>query len=227
MQKPNGAFYHTIDIDDDKYIKEKQVIYYPGEAAYGLLFLYEYSPNELWIKAAKKALLYLAKSRQGLGNNVPFDHWSLLATRKLFETENNNLTKQEYEMLKKHAEQLVNSRINTQIKDKSNPFYGAFEDNISLCSIGTIMEGLIAAYYCIDDEELKKNIKSTVYLGLKFLSSYQVKFGEFKGGIPKTALWKNSKENFGEIRIDNIQHVLSAWITSKSIFNVRSYTNKY
>ena len=56
-------------------------------------------------------------------------------------------------------------------------------------------------------------------LGTEFLGRFQVKGGGSKGGIPMDAYWTliNSPKKSQVIRIDNVQHVLSAWITFKQI----------
>lgn len=81
MQKPDGSFYSKYNVPqrekDDKFVS----LYYPGEVAYGLLFLYEVDPDKKWLETSKKALLYLANSRKDAGLNVPFDHWAMLATK--------------------------------------------------------------------------------------------------------------------------------------------------
>lgn len=215
MQKPDGSFYSKYYVDT--YEKDKIFIslYYPGEAALGLLYLNDVDPQKKWVKTAKKTLLYLAELRKDSGSKVPFDHWAMLATKKLFETPDNTLTPEEKVILQKHAEQMANSILYKQITDKKDVFAGSFQDNVRPCSIGTIMEGLVAIYYCTDDEVLKEKILNSLALGTEFLSRYQVKDGTMQGGIPTSAYWRFKKDDqkASVIRIDNVQHVLSAWIT--------------
>ena len=215
MQKPDGSFYSKYYVDT--YEKDKTFIslYYPGEAALGLLYLNDVDPQKKWVKTAKKTLLYLAELRKDSGSKVPFDHWAMLATKKLFETPDNTLTPEEKVILQKHAEQMANSILYKQITDKKDVFAGSFQDNVRPCSIGTIMEGLVAIYYCTDDEVLKEKILNSLALGTEFLSRYQVKDGTMQGGIPTSAYWRFKKDDqkASVIRIDNVQHVLSAWIT--------------
>lgn len=215
MQKPDGSFYSKYLVTKVKKDDEFVSLYYPGEACLGLLYLNEVDPQAKWVKASKKGLLYLADLRKDKGKKVPFDHWAMLATRKLFENPDNGLTVGEKLLLQKHAEQMANSILDKQITDPKNKYQGAFEQNIRLCSIGTIMEGLVAIYYCTDDEQLKSKILNALNLGTAFLSRYQVKDGLRKGGIPTNASWNliEAEDKSRVIRIDNVQHVLSAWIT--------------
>ena len=219
MQKEDGSFYSKYNVNkkekDEKFVS----LYYPGEAALGLLYLNEVDPQDKWVSSAKKALLYLAASRKDQTKNVPFDHWAMLATRKLFETPNNNLLPEEKLLLQQHAKQMANVVIPTQIVEEDNTYRGAFIDNFRLCSIGTIMEGLVGIYYITDDEMLKQQVLFALKLGTEFLGRFQVKGGGSKGGIPMDAYWTliNSPKKSQVIRIDNVQHVLSAWITFKQI----------
>ena len=219
MQKPDGSFYSKFLVDKIKKDENFVSLYYPGEACLGLLYLNEVDPQEKWVKSAKKGLLYLADLRKDKGSDVPFDHWAMLATRKLFETSNNGLLPGEKLLLQKHAEQMANSILNKQILEEKYQYRGAFSKNVRLCSIGTIMEGLVAIYYCTDDVQLKGRVLTALDLGTKFLSRYQVKEGETRGGIPTSAYWKlpNAEDKTKVIRIDNVQHVLSAWITYMQI----------
>ncbi len=220
MQKADGSFYSKYNLPqaqkDEKFVS----LYYPGEVAYGLLFLYEVDKQEKWLESSKKALLYLANSRKNKGLNVPYDHWAMLAAKKLFETPDNGLSAVEKILLQRHCEQMAKSILDTQIVDAGNTYRGGFVDNLRLCSIGTIMEGLVAIYYCIEDEKLKEKVLNALALGTDFLSRYQVKVGARRGGLPMNAYWtlSNADEKSKVIRIDNVQHVLSAWITYKQIF---------
>ena len=110
---------------------------------------------------------------------------------------------------------MANSILDNQIVDSGYNFRGGFVENVRLCSIGTIMEGLVAIYYCTDDKNLKARVLNALNLGTDFLSRYQVKEGQMRGGIPTSAYWRlsNASESSKVIRIDNVQHVLSAWIT--------------
>ncbi len=215
MQNEDGSFVSKYDVTKSQKDTKFVSLYYPGEVAYGLLFLNEVDPQKKWVETAKKALLYLAYSRKDDGLKVPYDHWAMLATKKLFETSNNGLSAGEKMLLQRHAEQIAFSKIDEQIVDAGHTYQGGFIENLRLCSLGTIMEGYAAIYYITDDEELKQKVLKTLRLGNEFLSRFQVKEGAMRGGIPTTAYWKltNAPKSSEVIRIDNVQHVLSAWIT--------------
>jgi hypothetical protein len=214
MQHPDGNF-------ASKYLLNGNVIdtislssYYPGEAALGLFYLNEVLPDTKWVLSAKKALIYLSHKREGLGYNVEFDHWAMLATWKLFSMKENTLSHDERLLLERHAEQMANSILYQQEMDPANVYYGSLKGNIRPCSIGTKMEGMIAIYQIIDDKKLKIKVRKSLEAMNQFLEKAQIKEGDAKGGLPTSADWNtiNAKKNADIIQIDNVQHVLSAWI---------------
>ncbi len=219
MQNSDGSFHSKYYLDKKGRDKEFISLYYPGEAALGLLYLNEVDPQKKWVESAKKTLLYLANLRKETPKGLQFDHWAMLATKKLFETPDNGLTEEEKQLLQEHAIQMANLVLYNQIVEENNTYRGGFIENFRLCSIGTIMEGLVAIYYVVDDEILKQQILFSLKLGTEFLGRYQVKGGANKGGIPTNAYWTliYAPKSSQVIRIDNVQHVLSAWITFKEI----------
>ncbi len=223
LQNPDGSYYSKFDVENSKKDGSFNSLYYPGEAAYGLLFLNEVDPNVKWVNSAKKALIYIANTNKNKSDKekdkMPFDHWTLLATKKLFETPNNGLTSDEKHLLQQHAELMANLILDTQIIDDGAPYLGGYIDNLGLCSIGTRMEGLVAVYAVIEDTKMKEKVYRALTLGTEFLSQFQVKEGEMAGAIPTNAHWRlsNAPEKNKVIRIDNVQHVISAWITFKAL----------
>ena len=83
------------------------------------------------------------------------------------------------------------------------------------------MEGMIAAYDCVSAGVLKMRIVNSINLGLAHLSRYQIKIGELEGGIPKSRIWNTleAQDEDKEIRIDYVQHTLSAWVMYKNLLN--------
>jgi len=224
LQNKEGNIYAYLNLDSKEINKEAEALYYTGEAAAGLMYLYEADKQEKWLNAAKKAVLYLAKSRKPLEFDIPFDHWSALAIEKLFK--GNYLTPEEKITLRNYCEQMAIPMLSNQITNKNNDYFGAFKDNIRPCSLGTIMEGLASIYFCTDSDSLKQIIFKSLSIGNVFLSKVQVKAGEQAGGLPNSANWvrKGVSPNASVIRIDNVQHVVTGWLKFQNILNI---TGKY
>ena len=82
MQKEDGGFHSKYIPSQNGRTDKWTSLYYPGEAALGLVMLYEKDPDAKWLEAAAKAIGYLAKQRAGR-RRVEADHWALIATSKL------------------------------------------------------------------------------------------------------------------------------------------------
>lgn len=220
LQSDDGNIYAYYDIDKKLINKEAEAIFYPAEVAIGLIYLYEVDKQEKWLNAAKKTLNYIVKTRKSMDFDIPFDHWSVLAIEELFK--NNLVTPEEKNTYRMYAEQMAIPTLSAQITNKNNSYYGAFKDNIRPCSLGTIMEGLAAIYNCTDSEQLRQILFKSLSIGNIFLSKVQVKTGEQAGGLPNSANWVKAGVTpmASIIRIDNVQHVVSAWLKFQNILKV-------
>lgn len=220
MQNEDGNIYAYYDFEKKAINKAAEAVFYPGEAAAGLLYLYEIDPQQKWLDAAKKTVLYLAKTRKNMDLDAPFDHWSVLAVEKLFQS--NLVTPEEMNTLRLFAEQMAIPMLSSQITNSNNSYYGAFKDNVRPCSLGTIMEGLASIYFCTDSEQLRQVIFKSLSIGCLFLSKVQVKTGPQAGGLPNSANWVKPgvTPNASVIRIDNVQHVVTGWLKFQNILKV-------
>ena len=222
MQEDNGDFTPSWEFSTMKKSGIFSARYYPGEACLGLLNLYEADKDEKWLAAAKKGLFRLAK----IASVTPFElmkfnHWGMIALQKLFLIENNGLTKDERTILSTYADKNISFILTKQITDEKNVRYGGFDTTKSLCGVSTILEGMLAAYDCVEQSVLKMRIINSVNIALAFIAKYQIKAGEMEGGIPKSHIWNtlNAKNEDKEIRIDYVQHTLSALIMYKNLLN--------
>ena len=221
MQKPDGSFH-------SKYVPSQAgknghwvSLYYPGEAALGLLLLYELDPDSKWLNASAKAIGYLAKLRRGF-SNVEADHWALIATGKLLprlEKSNAGISKK---LLLGHSSQIVDRILKDRVRDTDNSVLdGGFSEDGRVCPTATKLEGLIAASkYLQLDRGRKDKLLNAIKGGIKFLLAAQVKEGKFKGGFPRAvARLKGCDKNMEkfnrratEIRIDYVQHAICAML---------------
>lgn len=222
MQRKDGSFHSKYLYSTGEFDVQFHSSYYPGEAALGLLYLYDVDPQEKWLQGAKKALLFLAETRKNQEIVREFDHWAMLATEKLFRTPENGLSAEERARLVFHARQMAYKVLPTQILDGQPHEIGSMGGNISPCSNGTKMEGLISVYHILDgagEEELREQILTALDHLAEFLARAQVQEPFLRGGLPTSAGWRipGAPKKACIVRIDNVQHVLSAWVRYQEI----------
>ena len=230
LQNNDGSFCSAYNWTKKEKDYSSNSLYYPGEASLGLINFYSIDKNPRWIQSAKKALLYLASSRENK-EDVPFDHWALIATRTLFETAPDKLNQQEKISLLKHAIKIVSLVFGRQIKTGSER--GALTDNNHPCSLGTYLEAFVATYNLIKNSRIDSmlfgmnqkdlisfvdKLKDAAYGFASYLYQVQIKEkdGDLSmiGAIPSVGKWRGSKKAVLS-QIDNNQHVLSGWIGLK------------
>ena len=218
MQKKDGGFYSKYFGDTDEQDDSWTSLYYPGEAALGLMFLYRIDPNPKWETAANRALLYLANSRKS-ETDIPHDHWALIATNMLLRY-GKRISDNDRETHLTHVIQLCEAIMSQQISEINSPAYGAFDPWGKTTPAATRVEGLVAAYHVLPDshDRLKRHIYEAIERSVAFLLRAQIKKGIHAGAFPR-ALLKMPKseidaEDFNrrkdEVRIDYLQHALSA-----------------
>ena len=229
MQKPNGSFY-------SKYIPQKggrddswTSLYYPGEAALGLLMLYERDPSLIWLQAAANGIAYLASKREGF-KQVEADHWALLATAKLlplYDRCRQPLPRQAIEL---HAVQICRSILQNKPVEYDNALKtGGFTADGRTTPTAIRLEGMLAALTYLSPEfsDLRGQMAVAIDEGMRFLLRSQIRSGEHAGGIPRAihVLPENHpqfKSSFNrratEVRIDYVQHALSAMLQFEQMY---------
>lgn len=222
MQNEDGSFC-------SKYIrgvgKDRSFIslYYPGEAMLGLMLMYERESTERWFKSALQGMLYLAESRKRSGKYLP-DHWALIATEKIIKSwpAKGSYSENDKKKILEHASCVAKVLKKDQIMDSSRKkLYGSYLVDGRVCPAATRLEGLIAFVKTPGiSEEMKQEVLKSCRAGIRFILQAQLKNGDFAGGFVRAVMKKQSAEgrkkafNFRaqEIRIDYVQHALSAII---------------
>lgn len=184
-------------------------LYYPGETALGLIGLYETDHSRQWLNAAAKALSYLARSRAKL-SPVPPDHWALIAMAKLPPYCDNKSCPVSREKLLQYASQVCDSIVHDQLRNPIAPMDGAFDATGRTAAVATRMEGLLAALEFLPKNEFRAKVVAATARGIAFLLRTQIKVGPYAGGVPGAFL--AGAPGTSEIRIDCVQHTLSAWL---------------
>ena len=231
LQKDNGGFYSKYFPGPQGRSDKWDSLYYPGEAALGVLMLHEQDPSQEWLQIASKALNFLAEKRQGKGTQIEADHWALLATQRLLR-HYSEISKPplSQEALFSHAAQISQKMINDfqTVSPYSSAYGGSMSDGRTTPT-ATRLEGLLAAYEFLPPgyDELKNKIRPICQRAMAFLLSSQIKEpGEFFGAIPRALgpiSLQNSKaqasfnRRSSEVRIDYVQHALSAMLQYQAL----------
>ena len=229
MQKKDGSFYTKyIPSEGGRWDRWKS-LYYPGEAALGLLMLNERDPSPVWRNAAADAIAHLARIRSGK-NEVAADHWALLATAKLLPIYDRSHRPLPRKAIVDHAIQICTSILNQAEQTPPVPIVnGCFTHDGRTTPTATRLEGLLAAltFWPKDHDELRHRIKAHVNKGVSFLLSSQITQGEHAGAIPRgvhplppaNPRYSGSfNRRVSEVRIDYVQHALSAMIQYDQMF---------
>ncbi len=223
MQKEDGSFYSKYypygKGRDDSWTS----LYYPGEVALGLLLLYEYDPDPLWLHTAIDTIRYLARTRAGQ-ILVEADHWILLATAKLLEFMDESQYAFPKDAILRHGLQICTSMLLQKHPFPEDvPEHGSFLYDGRTTPTATRLEGLLAALTFLPPEEmaLRNRITAAIHDGIAFLLRSQIQEGVYAGGIPRAVrLLPETHPRFStsfnnratEIRIDYVQHALCAMI---------------
>ncbi len=223
MQKEDGSFYSKYYPQQGGRNDEWTSLYYPGEAALGLMMLYEKDRSQKWLDAAARAIAYLARLRHGRSSVEP-DHWALLATSKLMP--NYFMTNQpvHHRDVLNHAVQISSGMYSRSGgPPEGSVIFGSLTGDGRTTPTATRLEGLQAALEFIPEDmgTLRKDIMEKVSHSIRFLVNSQVKSGKYAGAIPRSVILLPEKHpaysasdnmRATEVRIDYVQHALSAMI---------------
>ena len=222
MQKADGSFYSKYFPNqgrDDSWTS----LYYPGEAALGLVMLAEQEGAKSWLEAAGGALGYLAKSREGQ-TTLPADHWALLATERLLLADDFDSLGVSRWQLVDHAVRICRSILGEGPSGSgTSSFGGSLTPDSRTTPTATRLEGLLAALTFLpsDEVELRREMEAAIHQGIAFLVRAQVRSGELDGAIPRAVVSNQPAGSrrlpfldprSSEVRIDYVQHALSAMI---------------
>ncbi len=216
LQKPDGSFYSRYYADKGLDPDWKS-LYYPGEAVLGLVSLYELDHSQRWLVAAGKGLAYLAKSREG-AQEVPPDHWALIATAKFFPYYAQSACPVSRGDLVRHAARICERFLREQVTGASDVrLNGGFDAGGRTTPTAIRLEGLLAALEFLpkSDGDLRARIETAVQRGIAFLLNAQITSGQYAGGMPGAVVATGSPRSarsVSEVRIDYVQHALSAWL---------------
>lgn len=230
QQRSDGSFFTEYRVTSGPIDGQKEPanLYYPGEAILGLLSLYEVDHQKQWLIAAGKGLAYLAKSRAGQ-QTVPPDHWALIATAAFMPHYQQSKCPATRRELLHHTIQVVNAFLERLAPGKTtDPILdGSVDGQGRTTPTATSLEGLLAALELAPDgeysAELTGAMRDTVCRGIGFLLQAQIQSGPYAGGMPGridggSAGFLAADTNAAHIRIDYVQHALSAFFRYEKLF---------
>ncbi len=228
MQKENGSFYSKYFAEggrDDLWTS----LFYPGEAALGLIMLYEIDPDPAWLKGAVHALEYLARTRQGRAS-VPVDNWALIASGRLLAIDPGDV-EVDRRRIEAHAIQIVEEILRARPTPTENDPIISFVPNGRTTPTATRVEGLVASLDVISNEQaqLRRRIECAIEEGVAFLMRAQVQVGRHRGAMPRAIRRLDPAPHHAdfnrratEVRIDYVQHALSAYVGYEDAIAERS-----
>lgn len=234
MQSQDGGFRSLHSLPPARHNPDWVSLYYPGEAALGLILLFEHDPDITWLAAAIDALRALARGREGTSEPPP-DHWALLATQRLWRQPVHAIEAALPDgfrwwpaeahtsvapLLLSHAESIARSLMRAQDHGSLNPCVrGAFTPDGRSTPTATRLEGLLALHGFVPEGPLKSALKASIDAGLSFLEQAQWTQGLAAGGFPRvSAACPAVDERSREVRIDDVQHAMAAMQAYRSRF---------
>jgi hypothetical protein len=216
MQRADGAFYSGYSARAGRLDKFKS-LYYPGEAALGLIMLYDLDRQPQWLSGAAKALVFLARERAGQ-SEVPPDHWALIATRLVLKYLSDAPGIANREALVRHGSQICEAILIPRTLSGSQVSLETLISDGHTTPTATRLEGLFAALSFLPAREttLRARLETATGEGIDFLLRAQVQAGPCRGGIPGEFSPEFStgvpSDATAEIRVDYVQHGLSAML---------------
>lgn len=217
MQKYDGSFTHLLYAKNYKTARDYVVVYYDGEASYGLLKAYEVLGQEKYLNAARRAAdCFIAKNYETLNS-----HWIAY----LF----NELTK--YLPEEKYFEfGLKNVMENYYLKKLYRAHAGRNSANETINATFELYDRLISGgYQCAYLEQFDaKLLLETIHKRTEYGLNYFM--------FPENAMWFEApetvlnsfavREDDFRIRIDDVQHFMDGYyLYWKNYDRIMRYTN--
>jgi hypothetical protein len=217
MQGEDGRFYSRYVPHLGGPDRNWESLYYPGEAALGLVMLYEMDGNRRWLDTAERALGYLADSRRDVVE-LPHDHWTLIATGRLLAEAQRRGIPVNRQRLMGHANRLCRTFMAVQVQDDPR-IAGAFDLRGQTTPCATRLEGLIAIRPWLE-QPLRGEVEASIRLGIDFLLRAQKNGERYVPGAVPYALERLPQDHpryspafnqrATEVRMDYQQHFISA-----------------
>ena len=228
MQEENGHF-RSIYEETGQFVAGFQSVFYPGEAILALTLLHEADSDPRWLDAALRGIAYLERSRQGMRiGQLPIDHWLMIASeaalRHYSAAQAPPISRAQ---IVNHALAIGTKMIREQWRISLLPsMQGSFVSDGEITSSSARLEGLVALYNLLPmDHHDRPRILESIEAGLGFVLRAQVQSGAGQGGFTRSFRKRlgfsreirDANRRQAEIRIDYVQHALSALVGYQEI----------
>ncbi|MBZ0270665.1 hypothetical protein K8I61_01405 [bacterium] len=218
MQEPNGDMRQRYWYKArDKGRKVKPVLYYPGEAFFGLSMLYAIDGDERWMNVVEKGIDFIADVRDAEvpTDKLEHDHWMMYAVNQMnkFKPKENH---------RRHAKRVMEAMMNQFIFESEFPDYvGGYYRRPQTTPAACRLEGSSAIYEMAlreGETQYADEIFRQLVIGAGFLMRNQ--YNEVN-----TIYFPNANATIGgyqmnfwtpEIQIDFVQHSTSALISTRN-----------
>lgn len=207
-QFEDGTFVHIVNVRTGR-VRDFTSLYYPGEAAFGLLRLYQLDPDPRWLSIAQRAISAIVASNATRADaDVPHDHWLLYALATLHEIDPQAVDRS-------YVRRLAWIITQTQHRERvPESWIGGYYNPPRSTPTATRSEGLCAALPILaeDDALIAAEVRDAVLAGVAFQLQTQIMPDDTTFlADPARALGGFSGELYGyDVRIDYVQHNLSA-----------------
>lgn len=222
MQRADGSFHAIYDGEEQAYSRFLS-FFYPGEAMLALVDMYRYEPNERWLAGVRRGLRYLATSRSDIPTEqLAPDHWMLLALSALLTHVPGQPLGADTELILAHAERTVRRMLGDQVDEAPEALYfGSFREGGSVTTVATYLEGILAIMPFLEERapDLSAGIRLAWGRALSYAQEALITEGPLRGGVttlPRPVYEANPEllPRASMVQIDQVQHLLSAWLWS-------------
>jgi hypothetical protein len=209
MQTKDGNFLSKF-FPDKGGSSDWESLYYPGEAIFALSEYSQFVNEPTFFKAAVEGIRYLAAIREH-DQNVPPDHWSLIATQSLMRNKD-QINENMHFRIKIHARQIADSILGNFI---------FILNQRRTCQVATRAEGLLAYYKLCKELEVQyeDNLIPIIKMSIFFLITAVITSDPYCGGVTREFGVREVNERSNEIRIDYVQHALCAVLEYGRVFH--------
>ena len=151
-------------------------------------------------------------------DETPPDNWALIATAELWKHRQEMTAPTQLAILR-HAQLIVHADMLGQVLNPNDSVVGCYTNDGRSTPTSTRLEGLLAIWPVLTESASQLSLRGemvvSIQLAIHFLMRCQMEKGPFAGAMPKGLHLQ--VQGMTEVRIDYIQHALSALLRYKDL----------